>query len=357
MRIKAAVWTSAGDAGTVETIDLDSPGPGEVQVRVVAAGVCHSDYHLSLGHLGRRRFPTVLGHEGAGTVEAVGPGVDGVASGDRVAFCFIPSCGDCRQCRRGHQNLCEPGSKAAFTGTMLDGTHRMHRPDGTALQQFLAIGAFAESTVVPARSVVRMPDQLPFEQAALVGCAVVTGFGAVRNAGRVQPGDRVAVIGCGGVGMQVIAAARLAGAHVIVAIDPVGAKEALARAQGATSFISPGQARGPFDLVFEVVGRAETIELAWSLVDNGGSVVVVGIVPAGVEARIRAIDFSSEKSLRGSFYGSGRPAAEIATLADLVVAGQIDLSGTVSHTTDLHGINDAFTRMERGEGARTVVLP
>ena len=356
MRIKAAVWMAPGDSGQVETVDLDPPGEGEVQVRIAAAGVCHSDYHLSLGHFGRHRFPTVLGHEGAGTVEMVGPGVDSVNRGDRVSFCFIPSCGRCRQCLRGKPNLCEPGSAAAFGGKMLDGGHRMRLGDGTPLQQFLAIGAFAERTIVPARSVVKVPDSLPLDQAALVGCAVLTGFGAVRNVGRVGAGDRVAVIGCGGVGLQVIAAAAQAGAEEIVAVDAVAAKAGLALGYGATEFRLVHEVQGAFDVVFEVVGLAETIELAWRLLGPGGSVVVVGIAPAGVDVPIRAIDFSSEKSLLGSFYGSGDPADQIADLAAMVASGALDLGKVVSHTTDLEGINDAFGRMERGEGARTIVL-
>jgi S-(hydroxymethyl)glutathione dehydrogenase/alcohol dehydrogenase len=238
---------------------------------------------------------------------------------------------------------------------MLDGTHRMKRTDGSDLQQFLAVGAFAERTVVPARSVVKIPSNLPFEEAALVGCAVVTGFGAVRNAGKVGAGDRVAVIGCGGVGLQVIAAAAMADAEEIVAIDPVTEKKDLALAQGATSFVTPDEAKGGFDRVFEVVGRPETIETAWRLTGPGGAVVVVGIAPTGSVAKIAAIDFSSEKSLIGSFYGSGNPGAEIAALAELAASGQLDLSRTVSHHTDLDGINAAFERLQHGEGARTVV--
>lgn len=353
---KAAVWLAPNSRSQIEEIEIHDPKAGEVRVAVAAAGVCHSDLHLALGHLGAHRFPTVLGHEGAGRVDAIGDGVTSVAIGDRVSFCFIPSCGLCRQCLRGHPNLCEPGSKAAFSGTMLDGTSRMRRADGSPLQQFLAIGAFAEATVVPAAAVVKVPDALPLDQAALVGCAVLTGFGAVRNAGNVQPGDRVAVIGCGGVGLQVIAAARIAGAGRIIAIDPVASKRELALSQGATEFSSPDEARGPFDLVFEVVGRAETIELGWRLLDSGGTVVVVGIAPSGVKATIRAIDFSSEKTLRGSFYGSGNPARELADLAGLVAEGTVDLSRAVSHTTDLAGIDEAFERLQRGEGARTVVL-
>jgi len=354
--MKAAVWLRAGEASRVEEVDLSPVGRGEVMVELAAAGVCHSDLHLALGHLGTHRFPTVLGHEGAGVVTDVGTDVSSVVVGDHVAFCFLPSCGACRPCLRGHPNLCEPGSQSAFAGTMLDGSHRMSRSeDGSKLAQFLSIGAFSERTVVPARSVVKMPEGLAVEHMALLGCAVVTGFGAVRNAARVGPGDRVAVIGCGGVGMQVIAAAVRAGAAEVVAIDGIESKEGLARAQGATDFRSADDAGENYDYVFEVVGRPETIETAWRLTGPGGAVIVVGIAPAGSTASIAAIDFASQKSLIGSFYGSGDPAVEIALLAESVRKGEIDLSRTVSHHTDLAGIDEAFGRMQRGEGARTVV--
>ncbi|MGH8958430.1 MAG: alcohol dehydrogenase catalytic domain-containing protein [Acidimicrobiia bacterium] len=353
--MKAAVWLMAGEKSSVEEIRLSAPGPGEVEVELQAAGVCHSDLHLALGHLGRRRFPTVLGHEGAGVVRAVGGGVESVAPGDRVAFCFLPACGECRQCGRDHANLCEPGSRAAFGGTMLDGTYRMFRRDNSPLQQFLTVGAFAERTVVPEQSVVRMPAEISIADAALLGCAVVTGFGAVRNRANVRTGDRVAVIGSGGVGLQVIAAAAAAGAEVVVAIDPVEAKSELAMAQGATAFVTPDKVEGSFDWVFEVVGRPETIESAWRLTAPGGAVVVVGIAPVGAQARVAAIDFASEKSLLGSFYGSGNPAREIASLAREIVSGAIDLKRTVTHRTDLNGVDEAFERLQRGEGFRTLV--
>ncbi|MGH8924267.1 MAG: alcohol dehydrogenase catalytic domain-containing protein [Acidimicrobiia bacterium] len=354
-RLRAAVWSQAGEPSSVEEVELLGPGPREVEVELAAAGVCHSDLHLALGHLGRHRFPTVLGHEGAGIIRAMGAEVEAVVPGDRVAFCFLPACGECRMCLRGHHNLCEAGSRAAFGGTMLDGSYRMFRGDRSPLQQFLTVGAFAERTVVPEHSVVKMPPGVSLADAALLGCAVVTGFGAVRNKAKVQPGDRVAVIGSGGVGLQVITAAAVAGADEVMAIDTVIAKKHLALAQGATAFATPDDIKGTFDWVFEVVGRPETIELAWRLTAPGGSVVVVGIAPIGAEARVAAIDFASEKSLLGSFYGSGNPAQEIASLAGELVAGAIDLKRAVTHRTDLGGINEAFERLQRGEGLRTLV--
>lgn len=356
MKIKAAVWGGPGERALIETVTLDPPGPGEVLVRVVAAGVCHSDLHLALGHLGTHRFPIVLGHEGAGLVEAVGAGVSHVSPGDPVTFCFIPSCGRCRQCQRGRSNLCETGTTAAFSGTMADGSRRLHRADGADLLHFLGVAAFAELAVVQAGSVVPVPPGLPLAEAALVGCAVLTGFGAVRNAARVAPGDSVCVIGCGGVGLQVITACRLAGAARIVAVDPVPEKRELARRHGATETAAPEELEGTFDYAFEVVGRAETIQQAWSAIGPGGTAVVVGIAPIGVKAAISAVDFSDDKTLRGSFYGSGNPAVEAAELAQLAADRVFDLGASVTHTCDLAGINEAFDRMQRGEGARTVVL-
>jgi len=349
------VWREPGKPGLVEEVQLDPPSPGEVLVRLEAAGVCHSDLHLALGHLGHHRFPTVLGHEGAGVVESVGDGVSDLSPGERVAFCFIPPCGACRYCRVGRANLCEPGSAAAFAGVMLDGTSRLEDVGGGRLQAFLGIGAFAERVVTARAGLVKVPAALDPAQAALAGCAAVTGFGAVNNVGRVQPGQDVAVIGCGGVGLQVIAAAVLAGADSITAVDLVREKRELAMRHGATAAVD--QLAGHFDVVFEVVGRPETIRTAWHHLRPGGSVVVVGISPRGAEASLSAIEFSGDKSLKGSFYGSGNPAAEIASIMDLIVAGKVDLSATVTHTTDLAGINDAFDRMGRGEGVRTVVRP
>jgi S-(hydroxymethyl)glutathione dehydrogenase/alcohol dehydrogenase len=249
---------------------------------------------------------------------------------------------------------------------MLDGTTRLRLRDGSPLKHFLAVACFAERCVLPAASVVPLPDGLPLWQAALVGCAVVTGFGAVRNAGRVAGGDSVCVIGCGGVGLQVVAAARFAGADPIVAVDVHPEKLELARPRGATHVVDgtgddpAGSVReltgGGVDHAFEVVGRPETIRLAWQALRPGGTAVVVGLAPVGVEAQVPAIDFLSEKSLRGSFYGSGNPAAEIADLAALAVEGRIDLAGTITHTTDLAGIEEAFERMRRGEGARTIAV-
>lgn len=366
MQIRAAVLREPGTPVAVEEVELDPPKAGEVLVRVAAAGVCHSDVRLADGELGDGRWPMVLGHEGAGVVEAVGEGVTHVAPGDHVALCFVPACRACRFCLAGKPNLCEPAGANGVRGTLMDGTSRLRLADGTTLQHGLMTACFAERIVVAAGGAVPVPRELPLWQAALLGCGVVTGMGAVRNVARVQPGESVAVFGCGGVGLQVVAAARLAGATTVVAVDRVPEKLELALARGATHAVDATEPKpvsavrkltgGGVDTAFEVVGRPETIRLAWGAVRPGGTVVVVGLAPIGVDAAVPAIEFLSDKSLRGTFYGSGDPAAELPELARLALDGTLELGGVVTHVDTLDGVQAALDRLRRGEGARTVLL-
>lgn len=366
IRMRAAVLRRMGEPMSVEDVILDPPGPGEVRVRVAAAGVCHSDLHLAEGHLGPERVPIVLGHEGAGVVEALGPDVTGHALGDRVAFCFVPSCGTCRQCVAGRRNLCEPAGADAWKGTMSDGTTRLRTAEGERLLHFNFVSCFAESCVVPVASAVPLPAGLPLWKAALVGCGVVTAFGAVHEVARVQEGDSVCVIGCGGVGLHVITAARIAGADPIVAVDRGAEKLERARGFGATHTVDAKTgdlvesvrrlSDGGVDHAFEVVGRADTIRQAWDVLRPGATAVVVGLAPRGVEITLPGLDLLSEKGLRGTYYGSGDPAARIRSLADLAVSGGLPIGDAVSDATDLSGIEAAFGRMRDGVGARTIVL-
>ena len=362
--MRAIVLREPGSVA-VEEVELDPPKAHEVLVRVAAAGVCHSDVRLVDGELGEGRWPMVLGHEGAGVVESVGAGVEGLATGDHVAFSFVPACRACRACRSGRPNLCEPAGVNGFAGMLMDGTSRLHA-DGVTLQHGLMTACFAERTVVAAAGAIKIPDELPLQDAALLGCSVVTGFGAVRNVARVQPGDSVCVIGCGGVGLQVIAGARLAGAAPIVAVDRGVEKLELARTRGATHAVDSSTqdavaavrelTDGGADHTFEVVGRPETIRLAWGTIRAGGQAVVVGLVPRGVEVSVPGIEFLSDKSLLGTYYGSGDAARDLPELAALALAGELDLAGVVTHVTDLDGVPDALERLRRGEGARTVVI-
>jgi Zn-dependent alcohol dehydrogenase len=347
----------------VEEVELDPPRDGEVLVRVAAAGVCHSDVRLADGELGPGRWPMVLGHEGAGVVEAVGAGVTHVATGDHVCFSLVPACRTCAACLAGHPNLCEPAGRNGVAGMLLDGTSRLHA-NGTQLQHGLMTACFAERTVVAAAGAVPIPRELPLWQAALLGCAAITGFGAVRNVARVVAGDSVAVVGCGGVGLQVIAAARLAWAETIVAVDRADKLER-AKAFGATDVVvatddAAAQVRaltgGGVDHAFEVVGEPATIRLAWDMVRPGGEAIVVGLVPRGVDVSVPGIEFLSDKSLRGTYYGSGDAQRDLPHLAEVALAGSLDLAGAVTHRTALEGVEEAFGRLRRGEGGRTVVV-
>jgi S-(hydroxymethyl)glutathione dehydrogenase/alcohol dehydrogenase len=366
-RMRAAVLREPGRPVTVEEVELDAPKAGEVLVRIAAAGVCHSDVRLADGDLGPGKWPAVMGHEGAGVVEEIGEGVTHVAPGDHVALCFVPACRSCRSCLAGKPNLCLAVADAGARGTLLDGTSRLRLPDGTTLQHGLRTACFAEYAVVAGGGAVAIPRELPLWQAALLGCGVVTGLGAVRNAARVQPGAAAAVIGCGGVGLQVVAGLRLAGADPIVALDRVPEKLVLALAQGATHAITTSTEPDPVaalrkltdggvDFAFEVVGRPETIRLAWDVTRPGGTAVVVGLAPDGVEASVPAIEFLDDKSLRGTYYGSGDPAAELPLLAAMALTGELDLARVVTSVEPLDAVEEALDRLRRGEGARTVLV-
>jgi S-(hydroxymethyl)glutathione dehydrogenase/alcohol dehydrogenase len=365
--MRAAVLREPGHAVAVEEVELDPPKTREVLVRIAAVGVCHSDVRLADGDLGPGKWPAVMGHEGAGVVEAIGENVTHVEPGDHVALCFVPACRSCRYCLAGKPNLCLVVAHAGARGTLLDGTSRLRLRDGTPLQHGLRTACFAEYAVVAAGGAVPIARELPLWQAALLGCGVVTGLGAVRNAARVEAGESAAVVGCGGVGLQVVAGLRLAGAEPIVALDRVPEKLELARAQGATHTVATSAEPDPIgivhalsdggvDVAFEVVGRPETIRLAWDLVRPGGTAVVVGLAPDGVEASVPAIEFLDDKTLRGTYYGSGDPAAELPGLAAMALTGELDLAGVVTSIEPLEAVEDALDRLRRGEGARTVLV-
>lgn len=354
--------------GRIEAVEVEHPRAGEVRVKLAAAGVCHSDLHLLDGHLSDDNFPVVAGHEGAGVVDAVGESVSDWAPGDRVSLCFVPACGRCGACQQGQENRCEPGIRASFASVLPDGTTRMRDEAGSELKQFLAVGCFSEHTVVAEECLARLPEGVPLWQAALIGCAVVTGFGAVRNAARVGAGDSVCVVGCGGVGLQVIEGARLAGADPIVAVDVSETKLETARSHGATHGVLSNAERpgrevrrltegGGVDHAFEVVGRTETIRIAWDSLRAGGTAVIVGLAPRGTDAVLPALEFlTAEKTARGSFYGSGIPRREIVELAGLARDGAIEIGRGISHRVPLEGVDAALQRMRDGIGSRTVLI-
>jgi S-(hydroxymethyl)glutathione dehydrogenase/alcohol dehydrogenase len=366
LEMRACVLREPGVMPSVERVLLEPPRAGEVLVRIAAAGVCYSDIHLVDGQLGPGRWPMVLGHEGAGVIEAIGEGVVGLAPGDHVVFCMVASCGVCDACRSGRRTLCEPVGVQSLAGRLQDGTSRLRAADGTGLQHGLTIACFADYAVVAAAGAIAIPHDVPLWQAALLGCSVVTGFGAVAHAARVRIGERVAVIGCGGVGLQVIAAARLAGAATIIAVDRRPEKLEHAMRRGATDVVDASAMNaaaaivsltgGGVDHAFEVVGTSATIRTAWDAVRPGGTAVVVGLAPRGIEVSLPAIEFLSEKSIIGSYYGSADPAQSFPGLVELVRSGRLELADMVSHLIDLDGVPQALERLRRGEGNRSVII-
>ncbi|MFF5172988.1 alcohol dehydrogenase catalytic domain-containing protein [Micromonospora sp. NPDC000089] len=354
--MRALVARAAGAPPRVERVRLPAPGPGQLRVRIRAAGVCHSDLSMLNGALDPA-YPVVLGHEAAGVVAEAGPGAR-VPVGAQVVLNWSPACRRCWFCRQGEPWLC-----AANTASTVP---RGETADGAPLHVALGLGAFAEEVVVPETAVVPLPVELPPERAALLGCAVLTGTGAVRNTARVAAGESVAVIGLGGVGLSALTAARAAGAGPIIAVDVAEAKRAPALAAGATHFLLADdrlsrEVRGltdgrGVDHAFECVGRAATIRAAWRSTRRGGAVTVVGMGGRDDVLELSALEiFHSARTLRSSMYGSSDPDREVPVLARQVADGSLDLDPLISGLVGLDEAPAAFGRLARGEGARWVV--
>jgi len=356
--MRAAVLRNVGEKLEIrDDVDLDGPGPGEVRVRLAASGVCHSDLSLQNGTI-PHPMPCVPGHEGAGAIVAVGAGVSHLAEGDHVIISWVPPCGGCAACLGGQPNLCTAIGLGSMPAPHLKlGTDMVFAGIGTA--------TFAEETVVPATAAIKIADDVPLDIASLIGCGVMTGVGAAINTAKVRPGSSVAVIGCGGVGVNVIQGARIAGAAEIVAVDLVDQKLDWARQFGATHAVTPEKlnavsmeltAGAGFDYVFEVIGRPETIRSAWDATRRGGTTVVVGAGRLDAQVSFSAFElFYSEKALLGCVYGSADVRVDFHRLLRLWRQGRLDLGGLISRRIDLADINEAFAAMERGEVIRTVV--
>lgn len=360
MPVRAAVLTAPGRPLRIDTLFLDEPGPGEVLVRTSAVGLCHSDLHYLRGSL-EIATPAVLGHEIAGVVERVGDGVRRLRVGEQVVATVTPACGGCPRCVSGRQTLCERVGELRERDRprLVDG-------GGDEVAALGAIGAFAEAVVVPEAALARVDDDVDAAIACLLGCCVSTGVGAVIHGSPVTPADTVAVIGCGGVGMAVVQGARISGARRIVAVDLHADKLALAEKLGATDVVqatSDDVRTSVLELVpggvthaFEAVGRAETAELAFSLLAPGGVATVLGLMPAGTRIAVEAAALvEGDRGVRGAYMGANRFLADIPSLIDHLRAGRLDLDTMVTAVVGLDGIDEAFEAMRSPSSIRTVV--
>ena len=361
--MKAAVFRTIGAPLTIEDIAVASPGPGELLIRTVAAGVCHSDLSVMEGKV-LMPTPAVLGHESAGVVEAVGEGVSRIAVGDHVVTCVSAFCGYCEQCLSNHTVLCETPGVQRPKGQ----PPRLVPENGSDRRVFQvgALGGYAEMMLVNERTCVAIRKDMPLDRAALLGCAVVTGLGAVMRTAKIEPGSTVAVIGCGGVGLCIVSGAKLAGASRIIAIDRVASKEALAMRMGATDFLDASavdaveavaeMTRGGVHYSFEAIGLQATVEQAFRMVRPGGVATMVGIPGVGRSISVDSFSLLGERRLQGSMMGSNKFLIDIPNYVELYLQGRLDLDALVSRRIGLEAIDEAFEEMRAGQVARSVVV-
>jgi alcohol dehydrogenase len=373
MKIRAAVLNQAGAERpyavskplSIEEVELDLPGHGEVLIKIGAAGLCHSDLSTING-VRPRPTPMAMGHEAAGVVEEIGPGVSDLKRGDHVVMTFVPSCGHCLPCAEGRPALCEPGAAANGAGTLLSGGRRLHR-NGTDIHHHLGCSAFAEYATVSRRSLVKVDPELSFEEAALFGCAVLTGVGAVLNTARVSPGSSVAVVGLGGVGLCSILGAVVAGARQIVAVDLFDDKLALAKSLGATDVFNASDpeciqqvraaTKGGAEFAFELAGSVKAMELAYKITGRGGMTVTAGLPPAADTIPIPQVNLvAEERTIKGSYIGSCVPVRDLPRYVALYQQGRLPVDKLLSGRLKLDDINEAFDRLSEGKAVRQVVV-
>jgi Zn-dependent alcohol dehydrogenase len=364
----AAVLTGLGQPLELrDDLELEAPREREVRLRMAASGVCHSDLSMRDGVL-PVPLPAVLGHEGSGVVEEVGPGVTQLERGDHVIVSWVPQCGQCYFCSHGQPELCQQADAVLVAGGLVDGSTRF-RMNGTPVHQMCACGTFSQQTVIPVTGAVKVPAALDLTVAALLACGVLTGVGAALNTARIAQGDTVAVVGCGGVGLNVIQGARIAGAGAIVAVDTRADKLALAEAMGATSVVDATRTdpvgavmsrtgeRGA-DVAFEVIGLGPTIDQVIAMTRRGGQAVLVGIPAMDVMITLPAMlgVVLQEKTIKGCWYGSADVRRDVSRLLELYGAGALRLDELISRRIDLGEVNEAFDAIEAGDVARSVIV-
>lgn len=358
--MKAAVLREANKPLEIEDVQISKPGPREVLVRPIAAGVCHSDVHFMDGSY-PYMLPTILGHESAGVVEEVGSDVTYVKKGDHVITCLSAFCGHCNKCITGHLSLCA----SPEVSRMPEQEPRLHK-GSEAIHQFLNLSSFAELMLIHEHALVKIREDMPMDRAALIGCSTTTGVGAVFHTAGVEPGSTVAVLGCGGVGLAAINGAAIAGAGMIIAVDMMDSKLELAKSVGATHTINAGKVdavgevreltQGGCDYTFEAIGLKATTEQAWQMLGSGGTATVIGMIPVGTMVELHGVDFLAEKKIQGSNMGSNRFRVDMPRFVEFYLGGKLHLDQMISKHIKLNDVNDALNALKTGEEARHIIM-
>ncbi|NKB56020.1 MAG: S-(hydroxymethyl)glutathione dehydrogenase/class III alcohol dehydrogenase [Alphaproteobacteria bacterium] len=367
MDVRAAVAREAGKPLTIETVQLEGPKAGEVLVEIKATGICHTDEFTLSGADPEGIFPAILGHEGAGVVVDIGPGVTSVAKGDHVIPLYTPECRQCEYCTSGKTNLCQAIRETQGQGVMPDGTSRFSI-GGEKIFHYMGTSTFANYTVLPEIAVAKIRPDAPFDKVCYIGCGVTTGLGAVMNTARVEPGANVVVFGLGGIGLNVIQGARMVGADRIVGVDMNNSKKALGEKFGMTHFVNPSEVgddlvghlveitKGGADYSFECIGNVEVMRQALECCHKGWGVsVIIGVAPAGAEIATRPFQLVTGRVWKGTAFGGAKGRTDVPKIVDWYMDGKINIDDLITHTMPLDQINDAFDLMHAGKSIRSVV--
>jgi S-(hydroxymethyl)glutathione dehydrogenase/alcohol dehydrogenase len=368
MDVKAAVAFEAGKPLSIETVQLEGPRAGEVLVEIKATGICHTDEFTRSGADPEGLFPAILGHEGAGVVVEVGPGVTSVKAGDHVIPLYTPECRQCEYCLSGKTNLCQAIRETQGQGLMPDGTSRFSF-EGKPLFHYMGCSTFANFTVLPEIALAKIRPDAPFDKVCYIGCGVTTGIGAVINTAQVEPGANVVVFGLGGIGLNVVQGARLVGADRIVGVDINPARKALAERFGMTDFVNPSEVEGDLashlvdltgggaDYSFECIGNVDVMRQALECCHKGwGESIIIGVAGAGEEIRTRPFQLVTGRVWKGTAFGGAKGRTDVPKIVDWYMQGKINIDDLITHTLDLDDINTAFDLMHKGESIRSVVV-
>jgi S-(hydroxymethyl)glutathione dehydrogenase/alcohol dehydrogenase len=368
MQVRAAVAWGAGKPLSIETVDLEGPKEGEVLVEIKATGICHTDKYTLSGADPEGLFPCILGHEGAGLIVDVGPGVQALKKGDHVIPLYTPECRQCKSCLSRKTNLCTSIRATQGKGLMPDGTSRFSR-NGKPILHYMGCSTFANYTVLPEIALAKVRDDAPFDKICYIGCGVTTGIGAVIFTAKVEPGANVVVFGLGGIGLNVVQGARIAGADMIVGVDVNPAREALARKFGLTHFVDPTEVKGDLvghlveltkggaDYSFECIGNTDTMRQALECCHSGwGTSVIIGVAAAGKEISTRPFQLVTGRVWKGTAFGGARGRSDVPKIVDWYMDRKIAIDEMITHTMPLERINDAFDLMTKGESIRSVVI-